>query len=167
MAALTIRVLLVLSLLSVPFALVAGYRAASSPPRPTVEVVIEGVVVRGDTYQVEPVGDETALARPGDQILGATVQVINRDGHQVSAEADDRGRFRVGPILLRGDDEDVITISCPTSRALCMSALLPAEALTESGAAPVVVRWRISLPPEAGGDSEAPPTVFPETASQG
>lgn len=167
MAALTIRVLVALSLLSIPFALVAGYRAASAPPRPTVEVVIEGVVVRGDTYQVEPVGSESALARPGDQNLGATVQVINRDGHQVSAEADDRGRFRVGPILLRGDDEDVITISCPTSRALCMSALLPAEALSGSGVDPVVVRWRISLPPDAGADSAPPRTIFPETPSQG
>lgn len=148
MATLALRLAFFVLILAMPVALVAGYRMAPDLDRPEADVVIEGIVVRGETYRVEPIPPGLPL-RNGGEPLEAEIQIVNSQGATVTARAGVDGVFRIGPIRVGGDAADVITIACPKSRALCMSALLPAEVYEAAdGSSPVTVRWRISLPPK-------------------
>ncbi|GAB4373903.1 MAG: hypothetical protein Kow0062_11350 [Acidobacteriota bacterium] len=141
-----VRILLTCTALTIPLLVLAAMRSSSSPfaARPA-EVVIEGVIVQGETYRVEPLtAEQLETAGPG---VAAEIRVTNRHGEVVRARSDERGRFRVGPIEVAGDERDVLTVSAPSCRSLSMSCLLPAEVRVEAdGTRPRVVRWRIVLP---------------------
>ena len=148
------RLFLTLLLVGVPLAVFAGYKATVERPKPTALVVIEGVVVPGDTYRVEPL-DEPIETWDGEG-LSAEIRIVNKEGETAEVSSDERGRFRVGPIALSGHEGDVLTVTCPRSRALCLSALLPAEVYDSEPGQTVEVRWRISLPPKAREGSQDP-----------
>ena len=119
------RFFLTLVLIGVPLGVFAGYKVTIAKSKPTALVVIEGIVVTGDTYRVEPRVDPIETWDGAG--LSAEIRIVNRQGESAEVNSDERGRFRVGPIELGGHEGDVLTVTCPKSRALCLSALLPAE----------------------------------------
>ena len=147
------RFFLTLLLVGVPLAVFAGYKATVDKPKPSAMVVIEGVVVPGDTYRVEPLAEP--IETWSGEGLSAEIRIVNNEGETAEVNADETGRFRVGPIELSGHEGDVLTVTCPRSRALCLSALLPAEVYESEPGQVVEVRWRISLPPRPQGEPEA------------
>ncbi len=148
------RFFLTLLLVGVPLGVFAGYKATLDKSKPTALVVIEGVVVPGDTYRVEPLSEPIETWR--GQGLAAEIRIVNKEGETAEVSSDETGRFRVGPIALSGHEGDVLTVTCPRSRVLCLSALLPAEVYESEPGETVEVRWRISLPPKAGSPDEDP-----------
>ncbi len=121
----------------------AGCDALGVAQRET-SVVIEGIVVPGETYRVEPLDELPAeWSGPG---LPAKVTISNGYGETVEADCDARGMFRTAPILLSGQNDDRLVVSCPGSRGLCLSALGAPRVEARPGEEPVV-RWRITLPP--------------------
>ncbi len=137
--------------LSLPLALLAGCQALGRGRVHTV--VVEGIVQAGDTYRVEPLDVDLENWRgPG---IPAEVRVENVDGERIATTCDEYGRFRVGPIGVGGRDEDRLTVVCPGTRALCLSALLPPEVHAAPDGETVVVRWRITLPRRVVGEAGA------------
>ncbi|HHN74771.1 MAG TPA: hypothetical protein ENK10_06030 [Acidobacteria bacterium] len=117
-------------------------------------VIVEGVVVAGDTLRVDPLdSDPAGWTGPG---LPATVRLENQAGEVIEVNADLHGRFRVGPLEISGNDGDRLLVRFPGALGLQMSYLLPAEARAAESGEPVVVRRKITLP-----------TRSPEPRSQG
>lgn len=131
------------SLLAVFLVLAVGCAALGVTER-QASVVIEGIVVQGDTYRVEPLPEMPAdWAGPG---LPAKVTISNGYGETVEADCDETGLFRTAPIILSGGTEDRLVVSCPGTRGLCLSALDAPLPIPVAGE-PHVVRWQITLPP--------------------
>ena len=126
-------------------------------PQPK-KVVVEGIVVQGDTFRVEPFeGDEQAWK---GSALPATVRLENEAGdiHQVACDVS--GRFRVGPLLLKGAQNDRLVVSCPGSWTLRMSRLLPSDSeLRQEPGDVIKVRRKMTLRPRGEarpGDGQEP-----------
>jgi hypothetical protein len=146
--------------LIVSVCLVAGpgcTEVTGEDPEPK-KVIVEGIVVQGDTFRVEPFeGDDQAWE---DRALPATVRLENEAGdiHQVACDVS--GRFRVGPVLLKGAQNDRLVVSCPGSWTLRMSRLLPSDSeLREEAGDVIEVRRKITLPPRGEarpGDGRQP-----------
>jgi hypothetical protein len=144
MSVLCSRLFLVAAFILTPVTLVAGFHSISEDPDPAY-VVVEGVVVPGDAYSVDPL-DDSLDAWDGTG-LEASVKITNSRGEAAEVTSDPSGRFRVGPIQVSGHEDDMIMITCPRSRELCMSAFLPPEVHEARPGETVTVRWRVTLPP--------------------
>lgn len=135
------------------------HEVVGAGPEPK-QVIVEGVVVSGDTFRVEPI--ESGLAEWEGPGLQARVQLQNRDGDRAEADCDHVGRFEVGPVLLSGADEDTLVVSCPGSWSLRMSRLLPREAHLEPDENGVIrVQRMITLPPKGARRACSEPTQQP------
>lgn len=129
-------------LLASATALAWGCRSIVEPQ--TSNVIVEGVVVEGHTFRVDPLKvDLDGWKGPG---LPARIRLENQRGQHVEVDADAEGRFRIGPLALSGQDRDRLIISCPGTLGLQMSYLLPPEAKQEPASKTVVVRRKITLP---------------------
>jgi hypothetical protein len=106
-------------------------------------VIIEGVVIPGETWRVDPV-EESELA--GAAGLPATVSIESPAGERASVACDENGRFRLGPVALSGAEGELLLVTCPGRRGLCLSAPIAMSDEAADGPAPPVVRYRISLP---------------------
>lgn len=126
-------------------ALVWGCRSIAEPP--ASNIIVEGVVVEGHTFRVDPLeADLDGWKGPG---LPARVRLENQRGQHVEVDADAEGRFRVGPLEISGQDRDRLIVSCPGTLGLQMSYLLPPEAKQGTASKTVVVRRKITLPHRA------------------
>ncbi len=154
-----VRIFLTCAALSIPLIVLSAMRSGGSPfAASPAEIVIEGVVVQGETYRVEPIdAAELAIAQGG---IEAEVRVTNRRGEVVRATSDSTGHFRVGPIEVAGDEQDVMTVSAPSHRTLSMSCLPPAATTAGGeGGGPKLVRWRIALPRRQEPETPAAPAA--------
>ncbi|MDQ7006185.1 MAG: hypothetical protein Q9Q40_03030 [Acidobacteriota bacterium] len=135
-------VLFALAFLTAGPAWLGGCRLARvTTPNP---VIVEGVVVAGDTFRVDPLdADPAGWTGPG---LPATVRLENQDGDVIEVSADLHGRFRIGPLKISGSDGDRLLVRCPGTLGLQMSYLLPPEARAAESGDTIVVRRKITLP---------------------
>ncbi len=121
----------------------AGCSALAGAP-PARPVVVEGIVVPGETWRVDPLdGAPEDWTGTG---LAATITLESGTGERIEVVSDENGRFRAGPIILSGTNGDRLEVACPGRRGLCLSALDIPKGTPEIPGAPAVVRWRITLP---------------------
>lgn len=146
--------------LAVAAVLVAVLALSAACDEPVIErsepkrVVVEGVVVEGDTFRVDPLDPEDRSW--SDRPLPATVRLQNEAGTTHKVDCDRSGRFRVGPMLLKGAEDDQLVVSCPGKWTLRMSRLLPSDGeLEEASGDVVLVRRKITLPPRGGNGPDA------------
>lgn len=140
------RLILLLALATTAFGAALALYPVVAPP-PPAQVVIEGVVLPGDTYRVDPLGEDPA-EWPGEG-LDAIVRLVNKNGEAVEATTDGHGRFRLGPIELTGHEEDLFSVTCADTQALCLTGRLPEAAYELARDEVLRLRWRITLPPRA------------------
>jgi hypothetical protein len=135
------------------------HEVVGADPEPK-QVIVEGVVVSGNTFRVESM--DSGLDNWEGPGLQARVQLENRAGDRVEADCDQAGRFEVGPVLLSGADEDRLVVTCPGNWSLRMSRLLPRETHLEPDANGVVrVQRMITLPPKGARQACNKPTQQP------
>lgn len=136
-----------LGLLALGLAAALGcHEVVGESPEPR-QVIVEGIVVEGDTFRVEPfdAGPDEGEGRA----LAATVLLQNDAGEQQQVSCDRGGRFEIGPMLLQGAQDDRLIVSCPGNWTLRMSRLLPTGSELRDGKEGVIrVKRKITLPPK-------------------
>lgn len=144
---------LAVSLLALGLAGALGcHQVVGESPEPR-RVVVEGVVVQGDTFRVEPL--HAASGGSDQTALQATVLLENGSGERQRVDCDRSGRFRIGPMRVQGAPEDRLVVSCPGNWTLKMSRLLPTESeLRDDTNGVIRVQRKITLPPRGSRAAE-------------